>query len=103
MGKSYRQVMVATDDFEKLDTVKRAVAELFLHNENAIGLGSMIGILVDHWSEGPPDRMWLRARLEETPKRGRFKNPKSPMKLRTAKEIEKGWGETLEREHEDTD
>lgn len=56
---------------ERIVQLKMHVGTTLNFNENTVGLGVMLGLLLDHWEVTPPSVTWLEAQLRLYPKRGR--------------------------------
>lgn len=46
-------------------------------SDSSLGLGSMLGILIDHWEQNPPSYEWMKETLALYPKRGRPRRSES--------------------------
>lgn len=56
---------------ERWSQLRYKVSELLRYNAHSLGLGPMLGLLLDHWEENPPDLEWLKVKEISYPKRGR--------------------------------
>lgn len=71
MVRSFTVMQVDAQLHQRLHIVRRAVSVALRFNENSLGLGPLLGLLLDHWEATPPDGGWLEAQVALYPKRGR--------------------------------
>lgn len=69
-----RHITTLQIEFElhkRISAVRDHVSSELRHSERSLGLGPMLGLLVDHWQQHPPDPEWLKAQASLYPRRGR--------------------------------
>lgn len=71
MMSTFRRLNLDTGIYYELAGLRRQTSDRLTHNEHSMGIGVMIGLLLDHWRFVPPHDDWLKARLAVYPKRGR--------------------------------
>jgi hypothetical protein len=83
VAKSYRQLLLDEKVHERLLAVRSRISELFFNVEGTLGMGNVIGILMDHLEHSPPDVGWLRQKVLEAPRRGRPRRSKPDSRFPT--------------------
>ena len=71
MARLISTVNIDPQVHERWSNLRNHVSVLLRYNEHSIGLGAMLGLLMDHWENTPPSLDWLKVQAERYPKRGR--------------------------------
>lgn len=69
-----RHITTLQIEFElhrRISQIRDHVSLELRHSAKSLGLGPMLGLLVDHWQQHPPDAEWLASQAALYPKRGR--------------------------------
>lgn len=71
MARMVTSVQLDVDYYNRLANARATASSEIRFNDRSLGLGPMLGLLLDHWEQHPPTPEWLRERAQVYPKRGR--------------------------------
>lgn len=71
MPRTITTIQVDVELYNRIANLRRHVSTDLRFNERSLGLGPMLGLLIDHWQAHPPTPEWLHDRAALYPKRGR--------------------------------
>lgn len=71
MPRHITTLQIEFDVHKRIIGIRDHVSMELRFNERSLGLGAMLGLLVDHWQQHPPSPEWLHEQAQLYPKRGR--------------------------------
>jgi hypothetical protein len=71
MPRFVTTIQIEADLHNRIAELRGAVSMDLRFSERSLGLAPMLGLLVDHWKQHPPDPEWLKNQAQLYPKRGR--------------------------------